>query len=123
MWNKSIVVPPWNASQEGESAADWAQELINIWEGPLPILTAGSYAVTIPSRPEWPNVPYLIERAFNESVKAGVKAYSGHLYAAPPNETDLAGEMNHAKTVADLSVFKESIALSHAEGRQFILGQ
>ncbi|KAJ0426845.1 hypothetical protein BJY00DRAFT_306836 [Aspergillus carlsbadensis] len=123
MWNKSIVVPPWNASQEGASAADWAQDFLEVWKQPLPILAAGSYAATIPSRPEWPNIPYLIETAFNDSVKAGVKMYSGHLYAAPPNETDLAGEMNHVKTVADLAVFNESIALSHGEGRPFILGE
>ncbi|KAL3482979.1 hypothetical protein BJX62DRAFT_245344 [Aspergillus germanicus] len=121
MWNKRIVVPPWNASQEGASAADWAQEFLNVWKQPLPILAAGSYAATIPSLPEWPNVPYLINTAFNDSVKAGVKTYSGHLYAAPPNETDLAGEMSHVKTVADLSVFNESIALSHGEGVPFIL--
>ncbi|KAL4767147.1 hypothetical protein BDW60DRAFT_220775 [Aspergillus nidulans var. acristatus] len=123
MWNKTIVVPPWNASQEGASAADWAQGFINIWERPLPILAAGSYAATIPSMPDWPNIPYLIRMAFNDSVKASVKMYSGHLYAAPPNETDLAGEMGHVKTVADLSVFTESIALSHGEGRPFILGE
>ncbi|KAL2802462.1 hypothetical protein BJX63DRAFT_437848 [Aspergillus granulosus] len=123
MWNKSIVVPPWNASQEGASAADWAQEFLNIWEQPLPILAAGSYAATIPSMPDWPNIPYLIETAFNDSVKAGVKMYSGHLYAGPPNETDLAGEMGHVKTLADLSVFTESIALSHGDGRPFILGE
>ncbi|KAK1148193.1 hypothetical protein N8T08_010838 [Aspergillus melleus] len=73
MWNKSIVIPPWNASQEGTSAADWAQDFLNIWEQPLPILAAGSYAATIPSQPEWPNIPYLIETAFNDSVKAGVR--------------------------------------------------
>ncbi|KAL2836299.1 hypothetical protein BJY01DRAFT_252030 [Aspergillus pseudoustus] len=123
MWNKSIVVPPWNASQEGESAADWAQSFIDVWEEPLPIIAAGSYAVTFPDNPNWPNVPYLINTAFNHSGKAGVKTYSGHLYAAPPNETDLAGEMNHAKTVSDLAVFTESIALSHSEGRPFILGE
>ena len=122
MWNKSIVIPPWNASQEGTSAADWAQDFLNTWEQPLPILAAGSYAATIPSQPEWPNIPYLIETAFNDTVKAGVKMYSGHLYASPPEGTDLADEMSHIKTVADLSVFNESIALSHSQGRPFILG-
>ncbi|KAL4931100.1 uncharacterized protein BDV17DRAFT_289095 [Aspergillus undulatus] len=122
-WNKSIATPPWNASQEGEDAADWAQDFINTWKLPNPILTAGSYAANFPDTPTWPNVPYLIHTAFNETIKAAIKYYSGHLYAAPPNETDLAGEMNHAKTVADLSVFAESIEAAHSVGRPYILGE
>lgn len=120
--NKPDAVSPWNASQEGADAANWAQGFIDIWGSPLPILTAGLYAVTLPQYPIWPNVDYLIDTAYNATVHAPVKVYSGHLYASS-SATDLATEMNHVQTVTDLAVFTESITTAESLDRSFILGK
>lgn len=120
--NKPDAVSPWNASQEGADAANWAQGFIDIWGSPLPILTAGSYAVTLPQYPIWPNVDYLIDTAYNATVHAAVKVYSGHLYASS-SATDLATEMNHVQTVTDLAVLTESITTAESVDRSFILGK
>lgn len=123
LWqNKSDAVSPWNASQEGADAADWAQGFIDVWQSPLPILTAGSYAVAYDDNPEWPNTDYLINTAYNDTVKAAVLVYVGHLYAAPPGNNALATEMNHAKTVSDLAVFADRVATAASVNRSFILG-
>jgi hypothetical protein len=120
--SKPDAVSPWNASQEGVDAADWAQGFINVWKYPLPMLTAGSYAETFSDYPEWPNTDYLINTAYNETVKDAVKVYVGHLYAAPPGNNTLATEMNHAKTVSDLAVFADRVATAASVNRSFILG-
>ncbi|KUL86952.1 hypothetical protein ZTR_05294 [Talaromyces verruculosus] len=110
----------------------WAVELGNepdvyLWQNksdasPLPILTGGSYAVAYDDNPEWPNTDYLINTAYNDTVKAAVLVYVGHLYAAPPGNNTLATEMNHAKTVSDLAVFADRIATAASVNRSFILG-
>ncbi|KAF3402328.1 Beta-glucuronidase [Talaromyces pinophilus] len=124
LWqNKSDAVSPWNASQEGADAADWAQGFIDVWQSPLRILTAGSYAVAYDDNPEWPNTDYLINTAYNDTVKAAVRVYVGHLYAAPPGNNTLATEMNHAKTVSDLAVFADRVATAASVNRSFILGE
>lgn len=122
MQDKPDAVSPWNASQEGADAADWAQGFIDAWQSPLPILTAGSYAVAYTDNPEWPNTDYLIDTAYNDAVKAAVRVYVGHLYAAPPGNNTLATEMNHAKTVSDLSVYADRVATAASVNRSFILG-
>lgn len=72
-------------------------------------------------RPNWPNISYLINEAYNALVKAGTKAYCGNLYAST-NSDSMATEMSHNVTVADMSHFEEHIALSAAEERPYILG-
>ncbi|OKO98752.1 hypothetical protein PENSUB_9003 [Penicillium subrubescens] len=68
LWqNKADAVIPWNASQEGADAANWAQGFIDAWKSPLPILTAGSYAVSCANYNEWPNTDYLIDTAYNDT--------------------------------------------------------
>ncbi|SPO00782.1 uncharacterized protein DNG_03530 [Cephalotrichum gorgonifer] len=124
-WGKPVAVAPWNETQEGADAADWAQDFLDTWGTPSPILSGGGYALpgdVMPDMPSWPNLKYLITEAYNESVKAGTKAYCGHLYALS-NSTVMAEEMNHSKTVSDLSHFPEYVALSAAEGRKYILGE
>ncbi|KAH8701534.1 hypothetical protein BGW36DRAFT_445075 [Talaromyces proteolyticus] len=123
MQDKPDAVSPWNASQEGADAANWAQGFINVWKPNSPILTAGSYAVAIADDPEWPNTDYLIHTAYNDTVKNAVKVYVGHLYAAPPGNTTLAMEMKHSKTVSDLAVFADRVSTAASAERPFILGE
>lgn len=122
MWKQPIAVSPWNETQEGQSNADWAQGFIDIWPGRLPILLGGSYALPIEYVPDWPNTDYLITTAYNQTVKDAVKVYSGHLYALS-NGTTLAGEMNHVRTVEDVSNFVEKIATAKSVGKGYILGK
>ena len=117
---KPDAVSPWNASQEGSDNAEWAQSFVNIWEGPLPILAAGSYALNYAY--PWPSTDYLVEKAYNTTVKNATKVYSGHLYATS-NGTSLTADMNHVKTVTDLSVFIEKIATARSIHRPYILGK
>lgn len=121
-WNKPIAVAPWNNSQEGSSAAEWAQAFINRWKSPLPILSAGAYAVPIPLYDNYPDTNYLINEAYNESVKAGTKSYCTHLYALSGGTT-LDTEMNHLRTVADLSHFVDKIATAKSINRPYIIGK
>lgn len=93
-----------------------------MWQSPLPILTAGSYGVAYADDPDWPNTDYLIDTAYNDTVKAAVRVYVGHLYAAPPGNNTLATEMNHAKTVSDLAVFADRVTTAASVNRSFILG-
>lgn len=101
--------------------ADWAQDFLDIWGEPSPILSAGGYAAPFEIEPDGPSIPCLITEAYNASVKAGTKVYCGHLYAST-NSTSLAAEMNHKGTVVDLSHFEEHVALSAAEERPYNLG-
>lgn len=120
IWNKPVATAPWDAAQEGADAADWAQDFANHWGSPLPILAGGVYAAPF-DQPAWPNLPHLVNEAYNASVKAATKVYCGHLYALS-NSTELSSEMNHARTAADLSKFVEYVRLTKAEGRDYILG-
>lgn len=122
IWQKPIASPPWDANQEGADSADWAQDFITRWKEPLPMLYAGSYAVPIPIQPNWPNVTHLIDVSYNATVKASVRTYNQHLYALSQG-TDLAVEMDHARTAADLAVFPEYVASAAAAGREFYLGE
>ncbi|KAI8714924.1 Glyco-hydro-79C domain-containing protein [Fusarium sp. LHS14.1] len=81
---------------------------------PLPIVAAGSYATS-----RW-NMGYLINEAFNNSVKSAVKVYSGHLYAGG---NQLSEGMNHAQTSQELSWFADDTADAKQAGRNFILGE
>ncbi|KEF61464.1 uncharacterized protein A1O9_03030 [Exophiala aquamarina CBS 119918] len=121
-WQKPVAVPPWNKSQEGADNADWAQDFINTYKPKWPILSGGDYAVSIPLQPGWPNTNYLIEEAYNATIKKYTKFYNGHLYALS-NSTILAEEMAHNKTVADLPTFEDKIALAHSVARPYILGE
>ncbi|TLD10910.1 hypothetical protein PgNI_06550 [Pyricularia grisea] len=123
-WNQTVAVqsPPWNDTQEGNDAADWAQDFKSRWGSPLPILAAGGYAIPFPYKPNWPNLPYLISEAYNQSVKAATKEYNGHLYAfSNPDPGDLATEMAHTRVVADLSLLPIQAAL--ADGKPYIIGE
>ncbi|KAH8656832.1 hypothetical protein BGZ61DRAFT_486482 [Ilyonectria robusta] len=122
IWNKPIAVAPWNNSQEGGSAAEWAQAFINRWKSPLPILSAGAYAVPIPLYEDYPDTNYLINEAYNASVKAGTKSYCTHLYALSSGTT-LSTEMNHLRTVSDLSHFVDKIATAKSINRPYIIGE
>ncbi|KAI9162699.1 hypothetical protein HJFPF1_04290 [Paramyrothecium foliicola] len=105
-----------------EFGANTMLEFGRIWKSPLPILCAGGYAVPIPLQPNWPNLKHLITEAYNASVRAATKVYCGHLYALF-NSNDMASEMNHFKTVQDVSHFVEKVALAKSVHRQFILGE
>ncbi|KXJ91623.1 hypothetical protein Micbo1qcDRAFT_203689 [Microdochium bolleyi] len=122
IWQKPIATPPWDANQEGADAADWAQDFINQWESPLPMLYTGSYAVPVPIQPKWPNITHLINVSFNQTVKDAVATYNQHLYALSQG-TDLGVEMDHVRTAADLAVFPEYVASSASAGREFYLGE
>jgi hypothetical protein len=88
----------------------------------LPILAAGGYAIPFPYKPNWPNLPYLIDVAYNESVKAATKEYNGHLYAfSDADQNDLQHEMQHQRVVADLGVLPIASAL--ADGKPYIIGE
>ncbi|KAH6672089.1 hypothetical protein B0J14DRAFT_618426 [Halenospora varia] len=116
---KPVVVSPRNVTQEGADAASWAQGLIDVWEKPLPILAAGSYAGNT-EYPLYPSTQYLISTAYSATIRAATKWYSGHLYASRKN---LDTEMNHNQTVSDLAVFFNKISAANAVGRDFILGE
>ncbi|KAH6871488.1 hypothetical protein B0T10DRAFT_568278 [Thelonectria olida] len=121
-WKYPVATAPWNETQEGANAADWAQDFIKHWKNPLPILAGGGYAVPLELEPGWPNLPHLIDTAYNKTVKDATKVYNGHLYALS-NTTgdDLNLEMRHERTVADLSLLPVSSAKS--VNRPFILGE
>ncbi|KAL2681419.1 hypothetical protein Neosp_009030 [[Neocosmospora] mangrovei] len=112
--NKPVATAPWNQSQEASNQADWIESFSDIWKTPLPIVAAGSYATS-----RW-NMGYLINEAFNNSVKSAVKVYSGHLYAGG---NQLSEGMNHAQTSQELSWFADDTADAKQAGRNFILGE
>jgi hypothetical protein len=122
MWEQPIATAPWNETQEGQDNANWAQGFIDIWPGNRPILLGGSYAVPIPLQPNWPNTDYLINTAYNETVKSAIKEYSGHLYALS-NGTELKGEMTHVRTVQDISTFVPKIATASSVGKTYTLSK
>ncbi|KAI8710732.1 Glyco-hydro-79C domain-containing protein [Fusarium sp. LHS14.1] len=122
-WSKPVATAPWNKTQEGGNQAEWFQAFLNMWDGPLPILTGGNYAVPIELYPAYPNTDYLIDTAFNATVQAGVKMYNTHLYALSSADAALSDEMNHAKTVSDLSNYVEKIAKAKSAGRPYIIGE
>ncbi|KAH8894279.1 hypothetical protein GQ53DRAFT_780328 [Thozetella sp. PMI_491] len=123
VWNKKVAIPPWNETQEGDNQAEWFQAFLDIWGDPAPILSGGNYAVPIELAPAYPNTNYLIDTAFNSSVRAGVKMYCTHLYALSAQDALLSEEMNHVKTVADLSNFVDKIGKAKAVGRPYIIGE
>ncbi|GAW14074.1 hypothetical protein ANO14919_034660 [Xylariales sp. No.14919] len=123
VWGKPVATPPWNKSQEGENQAQWSQAFLDAWGESSPILSAGNYAVPIELMEAYPNTDYLINTAFNDSVKAGVKAYCTHSYALSGEDAELPDEMKHSKTVADLSNFVEKIATAKSVGRPYIIGE
>lgn len=124
VWNKTIAVAPWNNSQEGNNQAEWSQTFIDVWgDDEDPILSAGTYAVPTPLYDNYPSTDYLIDEAFNSSVKTGVKMYCTHSYALSAESAQLPEEMNHAKTVADISTYVPKIAKAAADGRPYIIGE
>ncbi|RWA04355.1 hypothetical protein EKO27_g10750 [Xylaria grammica] len=123
VWGKPVATPPWNKSQEGENQAQWSQAFLDAWGESSSILSAGNYAVPIELMEAYPNTDYLINTAFNDSVKAGVKAYCTHSYALSGEDAELPDEMKHSKTVADLSNFVEKIATAKSVGRPYIIGE
>ncbi|GKT79499.1 hypothetical protein ColTof4_11922 [Colletotrichum tofieldiae] len=119
-WHYPIATVPWNETQEGDDASDWAEGFAKVWEDPSPILAAGGYAIPFPYRESWPNLPYLISEAYNESVKAVTRLYNGHLYAfSDPTVGGLPMEMQHTRTVDDLKLLPVAAAL--ADGKPYIL--
>lgn len=122
IWQKPVATDPWNEETEGADAANWAQGFINSWKSPLPILVGGSYAVPSVIQPGWPNTDYLIDTAYNETIKAATKAYNSHIYRFFGNETTLPNEMNHASTVKDLVPFANSVAKAKSVGRRHFIG-
>ncbi|KAK4861052.1 hypothetical protein LT330_003968 [Penicillium expansum] len=104
-WKYPVAVAPWKETQEGANAADWAQDFINHWKTPLPILAGGGYAVPFEVVPPWPNLPYLIETAYNQTIKDATKFYNGHLYSLENATANILNvEMNHQRTVSDLNM-------------------
>lgn len=65
---------------------------------------------------------HLLTTAYNNTVKAATKMYSGHEYTFS-DSTNLTADMNHAKTVTDLNLFTEQIALAKSVGREYIMGE
>lgn len=113
---------PWNEVQEGSDAADWAADFAKVWGEPLPILAGGGYAIPYPAEPAWPNLPYLVNEAYNQTVKDATKMYNGHLYTfSNTTEVDLAVEMSHTRTVTDLDFLP--IHVAKAEGRPYVIGE
>lgn len=103
-WQYPIATPLWDEAQEGADAADWIQDFAKRWKGKRPILAAGGYAIPFPYKPNWPNLPYLIDHSLNASTKVAVKEYNGHIYAFSDAEaTGLQGKMNHTRVVQDLA--------------------
>lgn len=120
-WQYPVAEAPWNETQEAADAADWAQDFINHWKSPLPVLAGGGYAIPFEIEPGWPNLPYLVNSAYNQTVKDATKVYNGHLYAfSNATGDDLAVEMAHQRTVDDLNLLPISTARS--VGRPYILG-
>ncbi|KAL6912444.1 hypothetical protein FSST1_010204 [Fusarium sambucinum] len=121
-WQYPVAQAPWNETQEAFDAADWAQDFINHWKSPLPILAGGGYAIPFQIEPGWPNMPYLINEAYNATVKGATKVYNGHLYAfSNASADDLDIEMSHQRTVDDLDLLPISTAKS--AGRPYIIGE
>ncbi|KYG13810.1 hypothetical protein FVEG_14131 [Fusarium verticillioides 7600] len=121
-WQYPVAEAPWNETQEGNNAADWAQDFINHWKSPLPILAGGGYAIPFEIEPDWPNLLYLIESSYNKTVKDATKVYNGHLYAfSNATADDLGPEMKHQRVVQDLSLLP--ISSAKAAGRPYILGE
>ncbi|KAG4284567.1 hypothetical protein FPRO06_08946 [Fusarium proliferatum] len=121
-WEYPVAEAPWNETQEGSNAADWAQDFINHWKSPLPILAGGGYAIPFAIEPDWPNLPYLIEHSYNKTVKEATKVYNGHLYAfSNASADDLGPEMKHQRVVQDLNLLP--ISSAKAAGRPYILGE
>jgi hypothetical protein len=118
-WN--LRPEPWTASEEGSEQADWIQEVITKWKSPLPIISAGVYAASFQVTPTWPTTRYLIDAAFNSTVKAAVKFYCNHLYV--PTTGPLSDEMNHAATVISLAPQIDSVAAAASVGKRHILGR
>jgi len=118
-----VAIAPWTEVEEGRNNADWAQAFLNIWRArKTPILLGGSYAIPIEFMPHWPNTDYLIDSAYNKTIKDAIKYYSGHLYALS-NGTTLEEEMNHVRTVADVSTLVEKVNTAKSVGRDYILGE
>ncbi|KAH6689036.1 hypothetical protein F5X68DRAFT_230697 [Plectosphaerella plurivora] len=121
-WNHPVATAPWNETQEGADAADWAEDFTKVWQEPLPILAAGGYAIPFPIEPNWPNLPHLIEVSYNQSVKAATKVYNGHIYAfSNASENELNLEMRHTRTVEDLNLLPVAEAL--ADGKPYVIGE
>lgn len=121
-WQYPVAQAPWNETQEGLDAADWVQDFINHWKSPLPILAGGGYAIPFEIEPGWPNLAYLVNEAYNQTVKAATKVYNGHLYAfSNATEDGLGTEMAHQRTVEDLNLLPISTAKS--VGRPYIIGK
>ncbi|KAH7000895.1 hypothetical protein EDB80DRAFT_810009 [Ilyonectria destructans] len=121
-WQYPIATPLWDEAQEGADAADWIQDFAKRWKGKRPILAAGGYAIPFPYKPNWPNLPYLIDHSLNESTKAAVKEYNGHIYAfSDAVATGLQGEMNHTRVVQDLTALPVQAALD--DGKPYIIGE
>ncbi|CAF3525455.1 unnamed protein product [Fusarium graminearum] len=121
-WKYPVAQAPWNETQEGANANEWAQDFANHWKSPLPILAGGGYAIPFQIEPGWPNLPYLVNEAYNKTVKAATKVYNGHLYAfSNVSENGLDIEMSHQRTVEDLNLLPISTARS--VGRPYIIGE
>ncbi|OQD64456.1 hypothetical protein PENPOL_c007G07799 [Penicillium polonicum] len=121
-WKYPVATSPWNETQEGLDAANWAQDFINHWNEPLPILAAGGYAIPFAIEPSWPNLPYLVDVAYNQTIKDGTKVYNGHLYSLSNVTADgLNVEMNHRTTAADLNTLP--ISSSKLDNKPYILGE
>ncbi|KAF5601145.1 glycoside hydrolase superfamily [Fusarium pseudocircinatum] len=111
-----------NETQEGNNAADWAQDFVIHWKSPFPILAGGGYAIPFEIEPDWPNLPYLIESSYNKTVKDATKVYNGHLYAiSNATADDLGPEMTHQRVVRDLNLLP--ITSAKAAGRPYILDE
>ncbi|QPC78076.1 hypothetical protein HYE68_008828 [Fusarium pseudograminearum] len=114
--------PPWDETREWANENEWAQVFANHWKSPLPILAGGGYAIPFQIEPGWPNLPYLVNEAYNKTVRAATKVYNGHLYAfSNASVNDLDVEMSHQRTAEDLNLLPISTARS--VGRPYIIGE
>ncbi len=86
------------------------------------MISAGAYGIPYEYQPGWPNTDYLINEAFNETVKSAVSRYCTHLYALT-NGTSLAADMAHTQTASDVSFLVEKIAAAKSVNRPYILGE
>lgn len=77
----------------------------------------------LPISENYPSTDYLIDAAFNASVKNGVKMYCTHSYALSAESAGLPEEMDHARTVADISNYPPKIIKATAYGRPYIIGE
>ena len=121
-WNKPVAVAPWNETQEGYDAANWIQQFIDTWKTPLPMISAGAYGIPYPYQPDWPNTEFLINEAFNATVKGAVSRYCTHLYALADGSS-LAADMSHMQTAADVSLLVPKVAAAKSVNRPYILGE